>query len=132
MKPPDTPKKRAGRPALPDAEKRTARLELRLTIAEKQHLKRLSEHANVPLATLLLEATLGTLANLPQFGQLPADLMPPILTLQQTASQLFSFAHRLHDDPQTQQQIRELVFTLGTLTQQLTDTLLEGSTQPER
>ncbi len=108
-------KNRAGRPALTEEEKRSERIELRVTLAEKRELELLCEQGNVTMTTLLLTGTLEGIASLPHFQRLPTDVMQQLTALHQMAGRLFGYAYTLETEERTQQQVRELVFELGQL-----------------
>ena len=108
-------KKRAGHPGLPDEEKRTERIELRATTAEKQRLELLCQQADVTMTTLLINGTLDGIGSLPQFQRLPPAIEQQLGVLQRVAGRLFSYTHHLDSDGPMQQQARQVVYALGQL-----------------
>ena len=112
-------KKRAGHPGLPDEEKRTERIELRVTTAEKQRLESLCQQADVTMTTLLINGTLDGVASLPQFRRLPPAIEQQLEVLQRVAGRLFSYTHRLDSDGPMQQQARQVIYALGQLEQDI-------------
>lgn len=109
-------KKRTGHPGLPNSEKRSERIELRVTIAEKQQLEDLCQQGgNLTMTTLLLNSTLDSMAALPQFRQIPPAIAQQLAVLPQMAGRLFGYAHQFDSDERTQQQIRQLVYAIGHL-----------------
>lgn len=108
-------KKWTGHPGLPDSEKRSERIELRVTIAEKQQLENFCQQGNLTMTTLLLNSTLNGMATLPQFQQVPPAIRQQLAVLPQLAGRLFGYAHQFDSDERTQQQIRQLVYAVGQL-----------------
>ncbi len=111
--------KRAGRQPLPADEKRDCRIEIRVTSAERSHLDSLCETGNISMTTLLLGGVFDSLPNLPQFQQLPTDVVQQLDKLQQVASRLLIYTHRLDQTTNLQQQVQNLVYALGNLTNQI-------------
>ncbi|CCH03543.1 hypothetical protein FAES_pFAES01049 (plasmid) [Fibrella aestuarina BUZ 2] len=100
-------------------ETRSKGVYVRLTKTEEEQLKKLSQQSGVSVSTLLRTGVLGQLDRLPVFQKLPADVTAQLSKLDRLTTALWFISQRADADAIYAQDIRDIVYQVGAISQQV-------------
>jgi small-conductance mechanosensitive channel len=100
-------------------ETRSKGVYVRLTKTEQKQLKELSQQLSVSVSTLLRTGVLGQLDRLPVFQKLPTDVTAQLSKLDRLTTALWFISQRADADAIYAQDIRDIVYRVGAISQQV-------------
>lgn len=100
-------------------ETRSKGVYVRLTKTEQERLKKISRQAGISVSQLLRTGALGQLDRLPVFQKLPPDVVTQLAKFDRLTTALWYISQRADADAVYAQDIREVVYEVGAVSQQV-------------
>lgn len=102
---------------------------VRLTKTEQERLKKLSKQSGISVSQLLRTGALGQLDTLPAFQKLPAEVSTQLAKLDRLTTALWYISQRADANTVYAQEIREVVYEVGAISQQVNQFCQQNKTR---